>query len=109
MYFAKTLAIILISVVLIQSCGGTRTLPKINAQTHQLNETPKLARISDAGIIGGVCTGIAYRFEIPVWSVRAGFLFLSLALGVGMVTYIVLWIFMPDYKTVPPLYEERTS
>ena len=55
--------------------------------------------------LGGVCAGIAYRLEIPTWVVRAFWTLIILIYGVGVIPYILLWVFMPIHDEVPKDYE----
>ena len=61
----------------------------------------KLRKIRAGKWLGGICGGVAYRFGIPVWIVRAVWCFLTLTMGVGLLLYILLWIFMPKWDTTP--------
>lgn len=45
--------------------------------------------------IGGVCGGLAAQTNIPAWSWRILFLLMVLLHGVGLLIYILLWIFVP--------------
>ncbi|MFS0905650.1 PspC domain-containing protein [Priestia aryabhattai] len=54
----------------------------------------KLHVSKDDKVIGGVCGGLAEYFGIDVDLVRAGFVILGLATGIGVIAYLVLWIVM---------------
>jgi phage shock protein PspC (stress-responsive transcriptional regulator) len=101
----KLISVILIicfSVVTIFGCGGYTPAPKEG-------ESPKLARIKDTeSIIGGVCTGLAYFTGTPVWLWRAGFVASVFIFGGGVILYIILWVFMPQYKSIPDDFHKRT-
>jgi phage shock protein C len=45
--------------------------------------------------IGGVCGGIAKMFGIESWLVRLAFVLMLLFAGVGLLPYVLLWIFVP--------------
>ena len=46
-------------------------------------------------MIAGVCSGVAEYFDVdPVW-VRVAFVLLALASGLGLLAYILFWIFIP--------------
>lgn len=45
--------------------------------------------------IGGVCGGLGEFSPVPSWFWRFLFAFLFLFYGVGLVFYILLWIFVP--------------
>lgn len=52
--------------------------------------------------IGGVCGGLDDVTGIPAWSWRILFVLLALLHGVGIVLYILLWIFVPLRKAALP-------
>ena len=48
-------------------------------------------------MLGGVARGMAYRFGLPVWLVRLGWLLLFIPGGLpGILPYAILWIVMPS-------------
>ena len=48
-------------------------------------------------MLGGVAAGLAYRFGLPVWLVRLGWLLLFLPGGLpGVVPYVILWLVIPS-------------
>ena len=48
-------------------------------------------------VLGGVASGLAYRFGLPVWLVRLAWLILFLPGGLpGLVPYLILWVVMPS-------------
>jgi len=69
----------------------------------------KPRRIKQKGWLGGVCAGFGYWLGIPTWLVRLILTVLVLVYGVGAILYILLWIFMPVWDTVPEGYEERAG
>ncbi|WP_019629926.1 PspC domain-containing protein [Actinomadura atramentaria] len=46
-------------------------------------------------VIGGVCAGLALRFDMSPWTVRALALLSCLLPGPQFVVYLVLWIMLP--------------
>jgi len=71
--------------------------PKKESQTKsaQPSAPKKLVRNQSNKILGGVCSGLAYYFEIdPVWP-RLIFALLTLGYGGGIIVYIILWIALP--------------
>ena len=52
--------------------------------------------------LGGVCGGLDDITSIPAWSWRILFLLLALLHGVGIVIYVLLWIFVPLEKLALP-------
>lgn len=104
--FKKAIAIILVVTFMfsIVGCG-----PSISAPTSVNKEKAKFARISSEGVIGGVCSGIAYYTATPTWIWRTGFVVVTLLGGAGILAYLVLWVFMPEYNGTPYNYDDRTS
>ena len=45
--------------------------------------------------IGGICGGLATLTNVPAWSWRILFLMTALLHGIGVLVYILLWIFVP--------------
>lgn len=64
----------------------------------------KLRRVTGDEWIAGVCSGVAYYLGIQTWIVRMILFILIFAYGVGIVPYILLWIFMPTWKYTPDDY-----
>lgn len=84
-------------------CGG-KTIPS------KPGEAPKLARTTGSySSIAGVCSGWAYFTGTPSWVWRTGFVLATVFWGGGLLAYIVLWIFMPEYETNPVDFEKRTG
>jgi len=70
---------------------------------------PKLRRVTGRKWIAGVCAGIAYWAGIPTWLVRLAWAVLGLSYGAGILPYLLLWIFMPEWEATPADYEERSG
>ena len=60
-------------------------------------------------VFGGVCGGVAYFLGAPVWFIRLVWAFIVLAYGIGVLLYVLLWIFMPKWEEVPEDYDTVTS
>jgi phage shock protein C len=45
--------------------------------------------------IGGVCGGLSKATDIPTWAWRILFIMLLLLHGVGLLIYVLMWIFIP--------------
>lgn len=58
--------------------------------------TKKLYRSVEDRKVAGVCAGIGEYFDIDPTIVRLLWLFLVLAVGTGILAYILAWIVMPD-------------
>lgn len=67
-----------------------------------------LAKIKQDRWLGGVCSGFAYALGIPTWLTRLAMALLFLSIGFGVVMYVLLWIFMPQWHVDPTDYRERT-
>jgi len=52
--------------------------------------------------IGGVCGGLEDVTNVPSWTWRILFVLLALLHGVGLVLYILLWIFVPLQRPLLP-------
>jgi phage shock protein C len=55
----------------------------------------KLYRDEYHKVLGGVCSGLADYFDMDVTVVRLLFAFTFFVMGVGLGTYIILWIVLP--------------
>ena len=51
--------------------------------------------------IGGVCGGLAESTGIPSWSWRILFVLTALLHGIGVIMYVLLWIFVPLQTNTP--------
>jgi phage shock protein PspC (stress-responsive transcriptional regulator) len=60
-------------------------------------------------IIAGVCAGLAELFNINVLWVRILFVVLALSNAIGVILYIILWIVLPEAKTVSQKLEMEGS
>jgi signal transduction histidine kinase/phage shock protein PspC (stress-responsive transcriptional regulator) len=54
-----------------------------------------LRRDPDAGIVGGVCAGIAAQLGVDVALVRIAFVALTFAGGIGPIAYALMWALVP--------------
>ena len=61
--------------------------------SNKLNEF-RLSTTDSA--IGGVCGGLAKYTGSPAWFIRMMFVESVLFLGIGILPYILLWIFVPN-------------
>ena len=69
----------------------------------------KLRCIPDEGPIGGVCAGVAYYFGISAWIVRLALVICSFVYGVGVIPYLIFWMFVPNADRTPRDYEKRSG
>jgi phage shock protein PspC (stress-responsive transcriptional regulator) len=49
--------------------------------------------------IGGVSGGVAAKLTLPVWLVRLLLVIFTIILGIGLLIYAFLWLFLPDQET----------
>lgn len=56
----------------------------------------QVMRPLDNRILAGVCAGLALRFGLTPWGVRALFLLSLLIPGPQAIAYVVLWALMPS-------------
>lgn len=70
----------------------------------------KLYRDEYHKVLGGVCSGLAEYFEMDVTIIRLLFAFTFVIMGMGLITYIILWIVLPrkDYTFNNPKYNNPT-
>jgi len=80
------------------------------AQRSGEQKPPRASRFfrdKDNHILGGVCSGIAARFDMdPLW-IRLLFLIAFFFGGSGFLLYIILWIIIPEAKTTAEKLEMR--
>ena len=62
---------------------------------------PRLVRLRDAGIVGGVCAGVASHLRVSVVWVRVTFALLAVMGGAGVLAYALLWVFVPQGQGTP--------
>jgi phage shock protein C len=61
----------------------------------------RLHRSTTDRVIGGVCGGLGAHTGLPSWAWRVIFCLTLLYFGVGLVLYLLLWIFVPPAPTPP--------
>lgn len=57
---------------------------------------PRMRRSRQDRWLGGVCSGMARFVGLEAWLVRLLFVALLLVGGFGIVTYVLLWVFIPS-------------
>ena len=65
---------------------------KVNAVSNPMT---RLGRSQYDRWFGGVCGGLAASTDVPAWAWRVLFVLLALLHGLGLLLYVLLWIFMP--------------
>ena len=71
--------------------------------SYELDEpevTKKLFRSPEKKVLGGVSGGLAAYFAMDVVVVRLLFVLLTIFGGLGFIAYIVLWIILPEAKSM---------
>ncbi len=51
--------------------------------------------------LGGVCTALGEATPLAAWMWRVLFILITLAWGVGVITYIILWVAIPEQTQDP--------
>ncbi len=59
---------------------------------------PRMLRPEQGRLLAGVCAALAPRLVVDVTLMRLAFLLLTLASGLGVVLYLVLWIVLPGQR-----------
>jgi len=67
----------------------------------------RIYRDPDNRIIGGVCSGLAAYWHFDPLILRIIFIVAFLGFGVGLFIYLILWIVIPEAKTVAQKLEMR--
>ncbi|MCY7389295.1 MAG: PspC domain-containing protein [Burkholderiales bacterium] len=70
------------------------------AQAHSSSILNQFRLSTTEKWIGGVCGGLAAMTSVPAWSWRILFLLTALLHGIGVLVYILLWIFVPVQSVV---------
>ena len=65
-----------------------------------LFRSKKLYRDPYDSAIGGVCSGLGYYWNIDTLLIRILFVIVALWAGGGLMIYIILWIVIPQARTV---------
>lgn len=61
-----------------------------------MTRSTALTRPRHGRMIGGVCAGLARRFDVKPWQVRLLFVLSCLLPGPQVLLYIALWIIVPS-------------
>jgi len=77
------------------------------SERTQSKSGKKLYRDMDDKKIAGVCGGLAAYFNIDTTLIRVLFIVLLLGYGSALIAYIILWIIMPEARTVAQKLEMR--
>lgn len=64
------------------------------------SDVKKMFRDPEKKVIGGVASGVAVFFGTDVTLVRVLFVIFTVVGGIGFLTYIILWIALPEAKSI---------
>lgn len=67
----------------------------------------RMYRDPDKRILGGVCAGMGAYWEIEPWILRGLFFVLTMAGGLGILVYLILWIVLPEARTTAQKIEMK--
>ena len=78
------------------------------SRTRPLQTPPSalqsLRRSTSDRWIGGICGGLGEMTSMPSWSWRILFILGLLLHGIGLVVYVLMWIFVPLQSTSQPVH-----
>jgi phage shock protein PspC (stress-responsive transcriptional regulator) len=66
----------------------------------------KFRRANEHASFMGVCAGLAYTMKMPVWVIRLLVVFSVLFLGFGVLAYILVGLFAPQWEHDPADFEQ---
>jgi phage shock protein C len=72
-----------------------------NPEREPASTLSRLYRSPTNRWFGGVCSGLGELTGIPAWSWRILFVLTAFLHGLGLLMYILLWIFVPIQVTTP--------
>ncbi|MBY0432972.1 MAG: PspC domain-containing protein [Cyclobacteriaceae bacterium] len=72
----------------------------VSAELEEESTIKKMYRHPDKKVVGGVAAGIAAFFNADITLIRVLFILLAIFGGSGILLYIVLWIVLPEAKTI---------
>ena len=84
------------------SSSGTGLRVPLSGISHQVNDVSRqgafggLSRPREGRLVAGVCAGLAERFDLPRFIVRALFVASMLLPGPQILAYVALWVVVPD-------------
>jgi phage shock protein PspC (stress-responsive transcriptional regulator) len=64
--------------------------------THGTGFLRRLARSSSDRVLGGVCGGLGAHTGLPSWAWRVMFCVTAIYFGIGILFYVLMWIFVPQ-------------
>jgi phage shock protein PspC (stress-responsive transcriptional regulator) len=82
--------------------GGTSSREKFSTPGYH-----RMYRDPDKGMIGGICAGMGAYWNIDPWIIRFIMVILVFAGGLGLLTYLILWVVLPEAKTTAQKIEMK--
>lgn len=76
-----------------------RAKARVLTSVHDISATSKLQglqRSLNDRWLGGICGGLAVATNVPTWGWRILFILAILLNGLGVLLYILMWIFVPS-------------
>jgi phage shock protein PspC (stress-responsive transcriptional regulator) len=67
----------------------------------------RMYRDPDKRVIGGVCSGMGAYWRVDPWIVRIIFIAVTMAGGLGVLVYLILYIVLPEAKTTAQKIEMK--
>ena len=67
----------------------------------------RMYRDPDHRIIGGVCSGMGAYWSIDPWIIRIIFIAITIAGGLGLLIYLILYVVLPEAKTTSQKIEMK--
>lgn len=77
-------------------------LASLGSQGKGLAILKSVQRSPWSRVIGGVCAGLGEHTQIPTWLWRTVFVLLALCGGIGVVIYLLFWLFIPRGEVALP-------
>lgn len=68
-------------------------------ETRNYHRGRRLYRDPENRVLGGVCSGLAYYFNVDVVIIRVIFILVTLWFALGFVGYLLLWVMVPQAAT----------
>ncbi|HVN58150.1 MAG TPA: PspC domain-containing protein [Bacteroidales bacterium] len=67
----------------------------------------RMYRDPDNRILGGICSGMGAYWHIEPWIIRVLFFVLTIAGGLGILVYLILWVVLPEARTTAQKIEMK--
>ena len=80
----------------------TQTSPPAPQQEPTTSNDP-FVRVREGRVLGGVATGIARKFDVPLWVIRLAFVVSAIFGGFGFALYAIAWLAVRDETESEPI------